>query len=341
MNDITKERVAYIDIAKGICIILVVAGHMIICGYALPHGNALNDLIYSFHMPAFFALSGMVAHHRGKTSVLRMIRRRIAPYLLWSVVYMCLLANTAPDLDRIEQIAAIVTLRGRSPLWFLPALLLTELIYMQFVEGKRRALLLCWFIGLFLLCSAAGKWWSTVIDGSGNVFQRYLLTTFFRIFPCSAFYAAGPLLKNILDRIKTGQALIMGLLSAAMLFLSYRLFHNTLQLHTCELGSIPMLAMVNGLLGTAAVLSIAWLIMNMRPAVIFQFVGTYSLGIMILHSNPPMPTMKMADMICRALHLHGNQIALYVGVLCGIIFISITVTCLARRYALFLGKTIQ
>ncbi len=47
-----SKRLDFIDIAKGIGIILVVTGHL------LPVAAGLHVLIYSFHMPLFFFLSG-------------------------------------------------------------------------------------------------------------------------------------------------------------------------------------------------------------------------------------------------------------------------------------------
>lgn len=49
-----KKRLEYIDIARGIGIVLVVLGH---CLSQLDGG--LRTFIYSFHMPLFFALAGM------------------------------------------------------------------------------------------------------------------------------------------------------------------------------------------------------------------------------------------------------------------------------------------
>jgi len=49
------KRVQYIDIAKGIGIVLVVMGHN---DFALISPFA-HKLIYSFHMPMFFFMSGM------------------------------------------------------------------------------------------------------------------------------------------------------------------------------------------------------------------------------------------------------------------------------------------
>src|SRR5512141_1578919 len=54
-STILQKRVPYVDIAKGIGIILVVMGHN---DFALISPFA-HKLIYSFHMPMFFFMSGM------------------------------------------------------------------------------------------------------------------------------------------------------------------------------------------------------------------------------------------------------------------------------------------
>ena len=51
----TKQRVAFLDYAKAIGIILVVLGHVINTqGNILPSGKIVLQYIYSFHMPLFF-----------------------------------------------------------------------------------------------------------------------------------------------------------------------------------------------------------------------------------------------------------------------------------------------
>ena len=50
-----KERLDYIDRARGILIILMVIGHIWQSGFVF-------DTIYAFHMPAFFVISGFLLH---------------------------------------------------------------------------------------------------------------------------------------------------------------------------------------------------------------------------------------------------------------------------------------
>lgn len=51
-----RQRIDWIDTAKGLCMILVIVGH------TLPYGNLMRNFIFSFHMPAFFFLTGYTAH---------------------------------------------------------------------------------------------------------------------------------------------------------------------------------------------------------------------------------------------------------------------------------------
>ena len=57
-----KTRFAEIDIARGVGILLVVAGHALKqTGQSNTVFDILLSVIYSFHMPLFFILSGFVA----------------------------------------------------------------------------------------------------------------------------------------------------------------------------------------------------------------------------------------------------------------------------------------
>lgn len=52
------DRMLYIDISKGILIILVVIGHILNFEYFLT--KSIKTIIYTFHMPAFFVISGIL-----------------------------------------------------------------------------------------------------------------------------------------------------------------------------------------------------------------------------------------------------------------------------------------
>jgi len=84
------KRIIAIDLAKGICIILVVAGHYLPLNSPGWYG-VLNDLIYSFHMPLFLFASGYVYMETKRdekygTFIFRKIKRLMIPYFSLSLV---------------------------------------------------------------------------------------------------------------------------------------------------------------------------------------------------------------------------------------------------------------
>ena len=52
-----RKRIEYVDVAKGIAILSVIVGHTF---SAYDPGSLLNRFIYSFHMPLFIFLSGLL-----------------------------------------------------------------------------------------------------------------------------------------------------------------------------------------------------------------------------------------------------------------------------------------
>lgn len=93
-----KKRIEWVDITKGITILLVVFGHalqgiidssMITLDSANNSLLYVNDIIYGFHMPLFFFVSalftGFLARST-KTVILQKVKRLLVPYFIWSFI---------------------------------------------------------------------------------------------------------------------------------------------------------------------------------------------------------------------------------------------------------------
>lgn len=81
MSSVKPKRIEWIDIAKGIGILLVILGH------SVQFGSRLHNLIFSFHMPLFFILSGMVYNHKNnKTFLHKKFISLIIPYIIFSII---------------------------------------------------------------------------------------------------------------------------------------------------------------------------------------------------------------------------------------------------------------
>ena len=81
-----ENRVVFIDNVKGILIFLVVLGHFTNWNFTYPVIGALNDCIYSFHMPMFVFISGYLSkriYSQRRTEITTILY----PYFLFQVLH--------------------------------------------------------------------------------------------------------------------------------------------------------------------------------------------------------------------------------------------------------------
>ncbi len=138
-------RLAWLDNARGIGIILVVYAHQLRAQAArglLPaswDGPFQDALIYAFHMPLFFFISGIVSVRaiRGRSFPANLREKLIAiayPYFLWSIVSWCLSVAAASyvrtPLD-VENLLSIVY-RPILQFWFLYVLFFCQVVAAAF-----------------------------------------------------------------------------------------------------------------------------------------------------------------------------------------------------------------
>ena len=132
------NRVPWIDICRGFGITLVLYGHLITL-------ESQRYLIYAFHMPLFFFLSGLVfkpVHNKTMQSiVVKNFKQLLIPYFFFAVfTYLfAVLTNPKPDLTPggiAWQLFGILYGSGSDGmlgfnvvLWFLPCLFITRLTF--------------------------------------------------------------------------------------------------------------------------------------------------------------------------------------------------------------------
>lgn len=77
-----SKRLDWIDIAKGIAIILVIVGHTV------PNPSLLRHAIFSFHMPVFFILAGYTFRPKPWRELLsESVPRLLVPYLVLALAW--------------------------------------------------------------------------------------------------------------------------------------------------------------------------------------------------------------------------------------------------------------
>jgi len=153
-----KPRVPWIDLGKGVAIILVVLGHVVRGLHdagLMQNAEAFRELdnsIYLFHVPLFFFLAGYVFSEetqRWTPFIQRALRTIAWPYLVWEVVLISLKLSTRGEVNHPLGPERYLTLLYHpvGPLWFLFALGWFRLAARATAQGGR--------IMFFLLAAAA------------------------------------------------------------------------------------------------------------------------------------------------------------------------------------------
>lgn len=287
-----EKRIAYIDIAKGLGILVIVLAHNDLSAYH----PTLHKFIYAFHIPLFFFLSGMFfrpARRFGET-----LRRRfntlLKPYLF--TIFLIYLGEAAFSNMTFPVIAGRIAKSMYATgwyidwvqLWFIPHLFAVALfawLAWRFFFGRVKWDWLRWLL-LFAMLAAGvltmPYFWpftAPIIGGEyyGLPFSLDL------VFASGFFFLIGyevnqrPLEKFFASPL--GLAGTFGLLLVSVIFLPSTLDFNTrtypsLWINTAE-----------SLLGIAMILSLArnlekW---SEKLASVFRYFGRISLVILIFH----------------------------------------------------------
>lgn len=133
-----KQRIEFIDLAKGLCIIMVVMFH---CGF----NDVLPDFLIHLRMPLYFFLSGIFFKDYGGVlkTVLRKIDRLIVPALFFVAItsVFVILANVRNHGNWMEPgtffYDFFVRLRIQPAVWFLTCLFCQNLIFVIICRSTR------------------------------------------------------------------------------------------------------------------------------------------------------------------------------------------------------------
>ena len=135
-----KNRINYIDIARGISIILMILGHVIGPGWK-------RNIIFSFHMPLFVIVSGYFFKETENTKIFikKNILKLVIPYLLIifvtniSIMILQKTSFISMLIDTLKTIIFSYSYKGEflkninvtpiGVLWFMPTLLCSKIIF--------------------------------------------------------------------------------------------------------------------------------------------------------------------------------------------------------------------
>ena len=151
-----KEMILEINALKGFAIFLVILGHTI---YFIDQTNANDNLvfkmIYTFHVPLFFFISGYLVYGRFGPTTLIWIKKKfiglIIPYIIFTLTYYFILPGFSLSKITIEKlIYSLFAYTKPDSAWFLPVLF-ESLIVLSFIINIEKIMSKKFFALFFVL----------------------------------------------------------------------------------------------------------------------------------------------------------------------------------------------
>lgn len=281
-----QSRSYYFDCVKGILILAVVFGHI------LPVKSILHVFLYSWHIPCFFIVNGILLKRTsfkqralmGKQGILiRGIRKLLIPYFVWgSILLLFRWIASNFDISVLRwQLIDLFSFCGIGATWFLPCLYLSQLILwimirVSLLEKKHSELVLllegvvlC-LTGIFVEAD-----FPNVI-----VLRRSMVGSFF----CICGWLLSDKLTVLQGNTKRFTRICTSLiLCAASVVFFYMTGKNEAALNTLQFG-VPVTYVLNALLGSAMILAIVTCFDEKGILVrLLSFYGKNSLTVMGSH----------------------------------------------------------
>lgn len=290
-----KRRIEYIDIAKGIGIVLVVAGHL------LDKENRLYAYIYSFHMPLFFVLSGFLLELDRQSSdfsnFIRMQKKLMRQYFMYSAVFWlfdCIIRVIILSELEVSQLVwnayKTITLYGINVLWFIPTLCIAKICAYALLKqlGVVKGSVVS--VVIFMCVAFIGKYLTMEIVSQSiiGLVLYFPIIAFVRSLGMVCFLLVGYILQiSIRDGMPiTCNHGLNKLISITVLFLT-TLFcakkNSLVDVHYIMLGN-PLLTLVAGVSGSLMIILLSKMLERIEGVKkVLQIFGRNSLIIMAIH----------------------------------------------------------
>ncbi len=316
----SSGRDAWVDYAKAIGIVLVIYGHVArgVFNAGIPMDVPLyqlvDSIIYSFHMPLFFFLSGLFFFHslrrRGRmTLAANKVDTILYPYILWSLIQGLIEVGLAHYTSGNVTLTEVLSLWDpRAQFWFLYALFLVVVAAILIYRSERQVVLL----GVLTLAVLA------------YVFQAAIPSAFHSDYVVKnlVFFALGIWFSTVKDQLAAhaGRWAIAGIIGFVV---AQFFFHIELGLMFEDKGIASLLVAVVSILAVAT-LSM-WL--ARFPASWMLALGGASMGIYLMHILAGSGARILLD---RLLGVQEAWVYLLVGCLVSILLPMLILWVLGR-----------
>lgn len=276
-----NSRILWVDIAKGIGILLVLIGH-------ISQNQYISSFIYGFHMPLFFIISGYLYKNK-ENYIKNKIKTILIPYLFFSIISFIYwyfiernLRGQNENINIFNILINIFIARGGNDnyifnvaLWFLPCLLVTEIIFHIIVGKIKNNRIVTIIVFIFSIL--------------GYIYAQYdlirLPLALDMVFIAIGFYFIGYLwrqkgefyFKNKMKISKNKEIIII--IIGSLFMIMFSIFNIRIDINNLKYPVYPLIYIVS-ITGCIVIYLISNLIKNNN---FIQYLGTNTLIIMCIH----------------------------------------------------------
>ena len=296
-------RYNWIDSLRGFAVILVILGH-------LPTSPELHKYIFSFHMPLFFFISGYLFNQKKYSQAGKFITSRVRsllfPYFSLTVVsyLIFLLTNYSPSDNRFylpyegdfsKTIYSTLyasynfdhfnSVLFNGPLWFLPCLFATSIIFYVLFKLFNKSLNL--FVAATVIVSLIGYY-------SVNYLSQALPWSIDIALSGVAFYSAGYLFRNYFEDkfFKIAKIIIIPLILISLFSINTNITDLNLWKFNENYFTFYLIAF-------SGILSYMYIFRKIGPSRFLEYYGKNSLIVFSLH----IPIFWILDDILRRMSI--------------------------------------
>lgn len=286
-----RKRIKYIDLAKGLGILMVTWGHI------TKLGNPIDTWGSSFKIPIFFVTAGFLVRYANsyqnitlKKYFFKLFKSLGIPYLTFSLAsigfrLMSMTMKHAIDIPAIKSyIYATLTLRGAFALWFLPVLMIAELLFFCVMKYLPK-----WMRILMLILPLISSWqfirlivqWKAAMDPIMYERITFLTLTLARSMVAIWFLYIGYLGCRIWKKIHNCYLKLgMGFLFTFVNLITSQI-NIGVDFNNMALGVQPLMFFTNAVLGSFGALLLFEFFENYVRFTVLNYIGKNSLVLMV------------------------------------------------------------
>lgn len=293
------KRVDEIDFLKCIFILLMISFHLVYIGDTYPYAK---QVVYTFHIPAFFMISGYVMKvDKPVIGFMKTVLWLLVPYIIMESSYI-LMASFLPIREHIPDLSFQVFLekllfKPIGPYWYLHSLIICSIVYyMSFIRYKDSGTLISRLVVASVTLGFVSLYWniislSTILYFLLGVCIRRSSTEFLSFFKSSWLaligFAVLIMFPENLDRFTIGGLLITYLAISSLLAL-YKILPRFLAVFFNYIGRHTLVLLLFSPIFTALVKPLAGLLSFEQTGMLFLLValtinviGCFVIGMMM------------------------------------------------------------